>query len=33
MGRVVRVKLKRGKVPELVRLCLTPGKKKPQACR
>ena len=33
MGRVVRVQLKQGKVPESVRLCLKPGTKKPRACQ
>jgi hypothetical protein len=33
MGRVVRVKLRKGQVPKSKRLCLKPGTKKPRRCR
>jgi hypothetical protein len=33
MGRVIRVKLKKGKIPKATRLCLKPGTKRPRSCR
>jgi hypothetical protein len=33
MGRVVRVRFKRGQVPKLQRLCLPPGARSPRTCR